>query len=73
MMCREAGERLAIGLEMTATAKALVWATIPADWPEEKRRAAFYERFYGPAEAELQKKLKQNQRAGRSDERTPPP
>jgi hypothetical protein len=48
MMSREAGERLAMGLEMTATAKALVWATIPADWPEEKRRAAFYERFYGP-------------------------
>ncbi len=49
MMSREAGDRLAMGMEMTATAKALVWSSIPADWPEEKRRAAFHERFYGSA------------------------
>ena len=47
MMRREAGERLTMGLDMMATAKALVWASLPADWPEQERRTAFYERFYG--------------------------
>ena len=47
MMSREAGERLAMGMEMTATAKALVWASLPVEWTEAKRRAAFSERFYG--------------------------
>lgn len=47
MMSREAGERLAMGMDMTATAKALVWASLPAELPEAERRAAFCERFYG--------------------------
>ena len=47
MMQRTAGERLAMGMEMTATAKALVWASLPAGLPEAERRAAFCERFYG--------------------------
>ena len=47
MMRRTAGERLAMGMEMTATAKALVWASLPAELPEAERRAAFCERFYG--------------------------
>jgi hypothetical protein len=47
MMNREAGERLRMGLDMTATAKALVWASLPTDLPEKDRRTAFYERFYG--------------------------
>ena len=47
MMERTPGERLCMGLDMTATAKALVWAMIPAGLPEGERRAAFCERFYG--------------------------
>ena len=47
MMRRTAGERLAMGMDMTATAKALVWASLPAELPEAERRAAFCERFYG--------------------------
>ncbi len=47
MMSRTPGERMMMGMEMTATAKALVWASIPADLPEAERRAAFCERFYG--------------------------
>ena len=47
MMSRDAGERLAMGMDMTATAKALVWASLPSDLPEAERRAAFCERFYG--------------------------
>ncbi len=47
MMNRGMGERLRMGLDMMATAKALVWASLPADLPEEDRRVAFYERFYG--------------------------
>ena len=47
MMSRRAGERLAMGMDMTATAKALVWASLPAELPEAERRAAFCERFSG--------------------------
>ena len=47
MMDRTQGERLRMGMEMTATAKALVWASLPQGLPEEERRAAFCERFYG--------------------------
>ncbi len=36
-----------MGMEMTATAKQLVWASISPELPERERRAAFYERFYG--------------------------
>ena len=36
-----------MGLDMTVTAKALVWATLPDGLSEKDRRAAFYERFYG--------------------------
>ena len=47
MMRRGAGERLVMGMEMQATARALVWASIPADLPEEDRRREFYRRFFG--------------------------
>ena len=47
MMRRTAGERLAMGMDMTATAKALVWASLPAELPDAERSAAFCERFYG--------------------------
>ena len=47
MMSREPGERLKMGLEMTGTAKALVWATLPDNLSEPDRRTAFLERFYG--------------------------
>ena len=47
MMSREAGDRLCMGMDMTATAKALVWATLPDGLSEKDRRTAFYERFYG--------------------------
>ncbi len=47
MMAKTPGERCAMGFDMMATARALVWASIPQDWPEEQRRRAFCERFYG--------------------------
>ena len=47
MMERSAGERLRMGFEMTATAKAPVWASLPVELGENGRRAAFIERFYG--------------------------
>ena len=47
MMNRTPGERLCMGLDMTATAKALVWASLPGHMNEQERRVAFYERFYG--------------------------
>jgi hypothetical protein len=47
MMSRGAGERMVMGLDMTATAKALVWASLPGGLSEDERRIAFYERFYG--------------------------
>lgn len=47
MMSREAGERLRMGLDMTATAKIMVWASLPQDLSEAERRAAFLDRFYG--------------------------
>ncbi len=48
MMTREAGERLVMGLDMTATAKALVLASLPGQLGEEERRLVFVRRFYGP-------------------------
>jgi len=50
MMARTPGERLKMGLDMTATAKALVWASLPGGLSDEERRAAFLERFYGFSE-----------------------
>jgi hypothetical protein len=46
MMQRTPGERLLMGLEMMATAKALVRASLPPG-TEEEQRAAFLARFYG--------------------------
>lgn len=48
MMERTPGERLRMGFDMLATAKALVLASLPANLSEAERRAAFLERFYGP-------------------------
>jgi hypothetical protein len=47
MMQRGEGERLLMGMEMQATARALVWASIPENLPEPKRRNEFYTRFFG--------------------------
>lgn len=47
MMRRSAGERLMMGLEMRATARALVWSSIPENMPEAERRMIFFQRFYG--------------------------
>ena len=49
MMRRSAAERLMMGMDMMATARALVWSGIPASLSETERRQAFYERFYGEA------------------------
>ena len=47
VMQRTAGERLVMGMNMQTTARALVWASIPAQLTDTERRTAFYERFYG--------------------------
>ena len=47
MMRKSPGERLLMGLDMRATSREMVWATIPADMPAPERRRAFYRRFYG--------------------------
>jgi hypothetical protein len=47
MMSREPGERLRMGLDMTATAKALVRASLPGRLGEAERRRAFLDQFYG--------------------------
>ena len=47
MMALTPGERLAMGLGMMATARAMVWASLPDGLTEEQRRRAFMERFYG--------------------------
>ena len=47
MMNRAAGERLRMGMDMTATAKALVRASLPGHLGESERRIAFVDRFYG--------------------------
>ncbi len=46
MMQRSASERLLMGMDMQATARALVWASIPEELTPTDRRRAFYERFY---------------------------
>lgn len=47
MMKRSPEERLLMGMDMTATAKQLVWASITSELTERERRTVFYERFYG--------------------------
>jgi hypothetical protein len=47
MMQRSPGERLLMSMEMQATARALVWSSIPENLPESDRRAMFFQRFYG--------------------------
>ena len=47
VMARTAGERFIMGLEMTATARALAWASLPPGLDASEKRRAFYERFYG--------------------------
>ena len=49
MMSRDAGERLRMRMDMAATAKVLVRASLPGHLDETERRAAFMERFYGKA------------------------
>ncbi len=45
MMRKTPAERLLMGLDMMATARKLVWASL--EGTEEERRAAFFQRFYG--------------------------
>lgn len=47
MMERSDEERLIMGMEMQASARALVWASIPQSLPDPERRAVFYTRFFG--------------------------
>ncbi|WP_395717476.1 hypothetical protein [Prosthecobacter sp.] len=47
MMRQTPAERLLMGFDMSATARAMVWSTIPAELPEDERRRAFYLRYYG--------------------------
>lgn len=49
MMQRSEGERLVMGMDMQATARALIWASIPKELSEKERREAFYQRFFGEA------------------------
>ena len=46
MMRRSPEERFLMGIEMTAAARAMVWASLTEE-TEEARRAAFLRRFYG--------------------------
>jgi hypothetical protein len=50
MMQRTEGERLLMGLEMMAAAKALVRASLPPG-TEVEQRTAFLAQFYGDSEA----------------------
>jgi hypothetical protein len=47
MMKRSPEQRLLMGMDMIATAKQMVWASISQELPEKNRRAEFYQRFYG--------------------------
>ena len=47
MMARSGEDRLKMGLDMLATARAMVRASLPENLTEPERRAAFLERFYG--------------------------
>lgn len=46
-MARPGSERIMMGFDMLATARAIVWSRIPTDLPEEERRRRFFEEFYG--------------------------
>jgi hypothetical protein len=46
-------ERFLMGMSMLATAREMIWATIPSELPSAERRRQFYRRLYGeelPAE-----------------------
>ncbi|MCF6311173.1 MAG: hypothetical protein L3J39_01860 [Verrucomicrobiales bacterium] len=47
MMQRSEGERLVMGMDMQATARALIWASISKELSEKERREEFYQRFFG--------------------------
>ncbi|HRQ89930.1 MAG TPA: hypothetical protein PLA50_14120 [Bacteroidia bacterium] len=47
MMRKTPEERFLMGLDMMATARQLVWASLEGTGTEEERRAAFFQRFYG--------------------------
>lgn len=46
MMRKTPAERVLMGFDMSATARAMVWSSIPTHLPEDERRRAFYLRFY---------------------------
>ncbi|MDB6137146.1 MAG: hypothetical protein JWO94_218 [Verrucomicrobiaceae bacterium] len=47
MMRKSPGERMMMGFDMAATARALVWSGIARNLPEQERQRLFYQRFYG--------------------------
>lgn len=47
LLARSGEERFRMAVSMARTARALVWASLPADLPEAQRREAFLARFYG--------------------------
>lgn len=47
MMRKTPSERLLMGFDLSATARALIWSSLPADLPEAERRRAFFLRYYG--------------------------
>ncbi len=54
MMEKSPAERLLMGLDMMATARSLIWASLPSSLSPSARRKAFFERFYGePLPAEM--------------------
>ena len=40
-------ERFLMGMSMLATAREMIWASIPSDLPSAERRRQFYQRLYG--------------------------
>ncbi|TLD68403.1 hypothetical protein FEM03_22620 [Phragmitibacter flavus] len=46
MMQKTPSERMLMGMDMLATARQLVWSTLPPELTDQARRKAFYERFY---------------------------
>lgn len=48
MMAKTPEERFLMGMDMMATARAMVWASIASDMPENRRRKEVCDRFYGP-------------------------
>lgn len=41
-MRKTATERVLMGFDMSATARATVWSSIPTNLPEDERRRVFY-------------------------------